>query len=407
MSDFQITEYKTLLENFLRAKKRIPFHRDISNNKETLIEQKNDLVLAFNKIVVFSTLNYPNIKEKENKARLVDNIRTNLKLLQKLLNRINFTLNLPKTYNKFHTINDKWITYKMTDLSKSEFLRLSAGQINKNYSGDPLSLKSFVDSLNLLSELATTADLKKLLISFALTKLEGRARETVSETPGSLQDIIKALENKIKPENSKIVEGKLTALRVDRVPLQDFTDKTNELAESLRRALVIEGIPSDKADEMVIEKTVEVCRANARTDLVRSVLASTKFTNFKEVVAKFVIEINTQTQEKQILAYRTHGQNNNNRGKYYNRTNNRGNFNNSSSSRGSYNHRGKSNRGRNNNGYNNGYKNNYYNNNRNSYNNKANSNQSNNQNVYRTENLETPQWELGAPSQNQNLQTQI
>lgn len=95
----------------------------------------------------------------------------------------------------------------------------------------------------------------------------------------------------------------MQALKADRVPLQDFSKKAEELAESFRRALVMEGIPSEKAREMTVAKTVQMCRASARSDLTKSVLASSTFREAKDVVAKFVIEINEETKEKQVLMW--------------------------------------------------------------------------------------------------------
>lgn len=101
----------------------------------------------------------------------------------------------------------------------------------------------------------------------------------------------------------------MQALKADRVALQEFSEKAEALADDFRRALVMEGIPSEKANEMTIDKTVNICRSSARSDLVKSILASTDFENPKEVIAKFITEINAEKQEKQVLAYRSNQRN--------------------------------------------------------------------------------------------------
>lgn len=49
---------------------------------------------------------------------------------------------------------------------------------------------------------------------------------------------------------------------------------------------------------MTIEKTVEMCRKSFKSDLVKSVLASSKFSEPKEAIAKMIVEINNVKQEK-------------------------------------------------------------------------------------------------------------
>lgn len=108
----------------------------------------------------------------------------------------------------------------------------------------------------------------------------------------------------------------------------------------MKRALTLESIPQAKANEMAIEKTVELCRSNARSDLVKGILASTRFDDPKEVIAKYIVESRTETTEKQVLHFRKQNVRQN-RGNGY-RNQRSGNFNN-----------------QNNNGYqNNGYQNN-------------------------------------------------
>lgn len=162
-------------------------------------------------------------------------------------------------------------------------------------------MNAFINSVNLLRETASQATIDTLK-QFILTKLEGKSLEVVQENPNTIKDIVDALKEGIKPDNSKVVGGRLMALRADKTTLQDYTKQAEELAESLRRSLM--GISRAKAQEMAIEKTIEMCRASAKTDLMKSILASTTFTDPKEVVAKFVVEAATETTKKQVLAFR-------------------------------------------------------------------------------------------------------
>lgn len=189
--------------------------------------------------------------------------------------------------------------------TKIDLLKLVSTTINKNYSGDPLGLQSFIDSVNLLSAFATSNELKDILIKSIISKLEGTARDCITNNPDSVDQIIVCLTSKIKTESSKVLEGRMQALRTDRTSLQDFSKRAEELAENFKRSLVMEGISCEKAMEMTIDKTVEMCRSSARSDLVKSVLASTKFSDPKEVVAKFIVEINNDNKERHVLTFRS------------------------------------------------------------------------------------------------------
>lgn len=169
------------------------------------------------------------------------------------------------------------IQNNMADLSAPEFLKLVSSHINKPYTGDPLSLNSFIDSIRLLETLATTAALRTLFVTAIKTKIDGDAREYITNEHITVNGIIEALQANCTPDASKVIEGRMLSLKLKMGEQQDFAEKTEKLAESLRRSLIVEGITHAKANEMAIDKTIEVCRANAKSDLVKSVLEAAKF----------------------------------------------------------------------------------------------------------------------------------
>lgn len=303
----------------------------------------------------------------------------------------------------------------MSQDPKLKYVQAASQMLPNSFSGDPLALQSFIDQVNLLKTV-TADDLKDIFLQVVIGKLQGKARECIPVNPNSIDEVIDALKANIAPDNSKVVAGRLLALRVDRSKLTEFTEQAEKLAEALQRSLVVEGIPQAKAREMSIEKTVEVCRNAARSDLVKSVLAATKFDSPKEVVAKYVVESATEEKEKQILAYRTYqrqnnrnnknnrGRNGNGRGGKGNRYNNNGgrNYSNNNNNSGNYGRNGNGNNsyngGRNNNnGGGNRNNRNGWNNNR-TYNNDRNNGE--NRNVRFAENYEAPQVPLGAVNYN-------
>lgn len=280
------------------------------------------------------------------------------------------------------------------------------------YSGDPLALEAFINSIDLI--VAVVGDNQPaIVLSYVKSKLIGKALEAIPADANTVQRIKDALKTSIKPENSKVIAGKMMALRVDNKSKTDFAKAAEELAEAFQRASIVEGIPQAKSKEMAIEETIKMCRNNAKTDLVKGIIAATKFESPAEVVAKYMVESATEVQEKQILAYRamTKNRNNNNGGNYrgrrYNNNGNNGNRRNNGNNY-SNNNRYNNNNGNNNNnnnGYNNNYRgrnsnyrgnnyrgNNYrggYNNNNNRGNN-DNSYDNNNRNVRYAENWDGP-----------------
>lgn len=276
------------------------------------------------------------------------------------------------------TDNNDQLTETEMAQTPQEAVKTVSQTITKNFDGNPLQLRSFLTSLNLLNTLIIEAN-KDVALQAVLSKLEGKALECIPEDVADLDTIRDLLKKFIVHDSSKIVSGKMEALKADRNNLTDFTQKAEELAEALQRSLVVEGISKPKALEMAVDKTIEMCRKSAKTDMVKSVLASKPFTTPKEVVATFIIQNATEMQEKQVLAFHSQNNftNNKNRGNYRGnfrgnyRGNNRGNYNNY---RGRGNFRGNFQNNFRGNYRNNGYQSNYYQSGNNNNNQRGNSN---------------------------------
>lgn len=97
---------------------------------------------------------------------------------------------------------------------------------------------------------------KSTLIKLFKTKLIGKALEIFPDTPAD------AFRSKIKPDNSKIIAGRM-ASRVDKQSMQNFAKSADELSEALRRAYITYN--RENIIEMATDKTVEMCRINAKT----------------------------------------------------------------------------------------------------------------------------------------------
>lgn len=255
----------------------------------------------------------------------------------------------------------------------------------------PKSRDAFVNAIELAKEVLP-AEHMILLKKFVLTKLEDKALDAVGKTK-DIDGIINDLKTNIQHDNSKVIEGRLMSLNVHKLTSQDFSIKAEELADELQKALVLEGISREKAKEMAIDRTTQMCRQSARSELVKSVIASSQFASPKDVIAKLITEQTKNETEKQVLTFHSN--------------NFRGGRNGQHKSRGrGGNFRGNRNFNNNANNRSNNYQSNSWSNLRgrgNRFNGRGNYRNNNNYNVRVAENCQSPS--AGGPSTNQNAQT--
>lgn len=176
--------------------------------------------------------------------------------------------------------------------------------------------------MDILSDFAITDALKENLLKYLKAKL-GRAREIITDDVNTITKFKEVLANNIVPENSKVIEGRITSLRYSFARQEEFASKVEELADALRRTLIIEGMTEKKANEMSIDKTVQLCRKSTNSDMVKSILAATAFKSPKEAIAKLITENDTHVREQQVLRYQRsdrnyngHRNNNNNNNRF-------------------------------------------------------------------------------------------
>lgn len=181
--------------------------------------------------------------------------------------------------------------------TKAEFMRLAGPILNYKYNGEPLKLETFITDVELVEAMAE-AEQADLCFKYIKSKLEGRALEAMPENLVSVQQIKDALSKKIKPDSSRVIEGKIAALRLIKGNFATFSKQAEDLAESFRRSLIVEGISKSKAEEMAVNKMVDLCRKTSHTDVVKSVISSSSFSSPAEVLAKFITESDVARQEK-------------------------------------------------------------------------------------------------------------
>lgn len=391
------------------------------------------IVQSYNRIISLANIGYSYVNVNLNElARKVNQVRQKLEqCLTKLESKIKvdeigelINIDKPKVSDKdlvitddklsddeHSTVIDNNSTETDTNVNMAEEMFKYLGCVSKiikdSYDGEPSNLKSFLTAIE-LAELGTVEANKPHLVTFLKTRLTGKALEAIPDDANTVQKIKDALKAKIKPENSKVVLGRLLALRADRTSMQKFQEQADTLADALRKAYIGDGMPAELAKKMTVDKTVEMCRFSAKTPLVKAVLAATHFDEPKDVLAKFITEATTETNETQVLAFRANG--------FRGRGNNRGRFNFNRNGQNNYN---QNNYHNNNGGYNNNFRargrgrgrgrgnfnNNYQNNN---YQNSNWGRRNTNEQFIRvvSENEPGPSQERRAPQNQQNAQSE-
>lgn len=230
------------------------------------------------------------------------------------------------TIDRSHTshLNNKHLNNPNLNMDQTaaEFIRTAYQMINTKYSGDPSGRDSFIDAIELLKELCEPQN-NQTFVKFVMTRLEGKARQLIGDTPANVDIIIERLRAGIKRESSKVIEGRILALRADKTSLLKFAEQAEKLADRLNESLCVEGFSQEKAKEITIEKTVEMCRKSAKNDTVKAVLAASAFSEPKEVIAKMIVEINNLKQDKPHTSY-THKVGNQSRNHFSNTNRNQG-----------------------------------------------------------------------------------
>lgn len=213
------------------------------------------------------------------------------------------TFNLPSTGK----VNGANFIMPITNL---ECLKLAGGQISKPYSGDALALQPFVNSVKLIKTIAG-AEHADLIKTFVLSKLEGKALECVPSNVADVDEIITALQESIKPDNSDVVAGRLKALKCQQNNLAEYAKQAELLADALQRALVVEGFSLKKAKELTVKETIKLCCSNAKSENDKLILEAKdrEFDQPKDVIARFIVQSAKAREEKQVLTYRSFSQN--------------------------------------------------------------------------------------------------
>lgn len=198
--------------------------------------------------------------------------------------------------NSNRNLNQQAIT--MVAQTPQEFFATASKILNYKFEGDPLKLQSFLEDVELVEEMAQP-ETRAVCLKFVKSRITGRAREQLPEDIDTIQKITDALKKNVKYDSSKVIEGRLTALRINKGNVTKFAEEAEKLSEAFERSLVDEKFTREKAKELTIAKAKELCRKVTRSDVVEGIIASTKYDSPKEVIAAFITESDIARKKKQ------------------------------------------------------------------------------------------------------------
>lgn len=288
------------------------------------------MIDCYNTVIVYSEINFER-KKKSTKEHIVETIEVNRVTIRRCYDKLSIPLTLPGNLlstihylpsrnqssdsesNKKSKLNINSTT--QTDLeiiqphsaqntvkmpqSVDDFFKMASAIIRDKFEGDAELLDSFIKDAEFIESM-TEQQNKELFLRFIQTKISKKAGECLPavESIKELKDIVDALRKEIKPDSSLIIEGKLATLHISKGNFTKFSEEAGKLAEAYRRSLIFEHFTKEKASELTVRKTKELCRRMARDDVVKSVIDSTRYDNPAEVIATFITQSDIARKEK-------------------------------------------------------------------------------------------------------------
>lgn len=277
---------------------------DFLENTNSSNEDLINVLDCYNAVIVYSEVDF-DTKRRTTKEHIRETIEVNRITIRRCYDQLKIPLTLPG--NLLSTIHFLPFSSKkgtnptvvtMTQ-SKSDFFKMASAVMKDKFEGDPLKLDSFITDAEFIESM-TEAENKDTFLKFIKTKIAGRAKECLPDDASitSLKSIIDALKKEIKPDSSLIIEGKMATLRLVKGDFTKFAEQAEKMAEAYRRSLIFESFTREKAGELTIRKTKEICRRVAYSDVAKSVIDSTQYNNPAEVIATLITQSDIARREK-------------------------------------------------------------------------------------------------------------
>lgn len=110
--------------------------------------------------------------------------------------------------------------------------------LNYSYGGDSVGPTPFLNAIKLLKSMYENNAHDDTLKAFIMAKLTGNALDCVPREPANIDEIVTTSQNFVKPEGSKVIAGRMMALRVDKANFSEYVKKTEELADCFKETFI-------------------------------------------------------------------------------------------------------------------------------------------------------------------------
>lgn len=169
------------------------------------------------------------------------------------------------------------------------------------YDGAPAGLDTFIDSVNLLKDLITAAELP-MAVKFIKTRLSGKARTGLPDNIHGIDDIIENVRARCKdtttPDN---IIAKLKAT-TQKANVTQFCEEVDTLCTKLETSYISQQIPANVAKNMATKAGLTTVINGVRNSDTKLILKAGTFTSIKEILQKVQENDSEPVGNAQILA---------------------------------------------------------------------------------------------------------
>lgn len=187
----------------------------------------------------------------------------------------------------------------------TEIIKIASSLIPQ-YDGNGEKLNNITAALKALKTVVTAAT-EPVAIQIILSKLEGKARSAVGDSPVDIEAIINNLTRKCKQSmSSDVVLAKLNATRQSGA-LNKFTSEIEELTSQLEAAYIGDNIPLDTATKMANKAGIKALSNGLKSLNTQLIVKAGTFSTLNEAIGRAAENDQEETPSMKVLHYGQRG----------------------------------------------------------------------------------------------------
>lgn len=325
-------------ENFRKISKKI-LKTNLTTNVDTLSKYLSEILAGLQTFVNFVKNEHENLDASDITLRdsLLEDIKYVRALFTRSINKLGYAYDFKKSAWDIPTIDlltafegtipsdpdsDSNSNSKTNDMATANDVKKDIGKTVPDFDGNPDCLLRFLDALE-LAKLSVGAH-EKIAVLTIKTKLIGKARNCLSNTETTIDQIIASVKAGVKSESTDVITGKIMNLRQLNKSAQVYVEELTKLTDALKGAYISEGFTSTIADKYATKQAVKAMTQNANNGKVKLVMEAGQFSDLNEATSKF-LESNNNTANSASVLYMGNGFRGRFRGRFRNNYNPRSN----------------------------------------------------------------------------------